>query len=235
MDSVLALARSLWHPFPMAEFIVGRLFGWPDFSEDGDDVWIIHIDEPVFVMRIIHRPEDTLPSGELSDLYFPLESDSRFAVGNLMFLEPRSADPRVVAELVGSAIEAVHDEEVARRLSFDSIEFNPSSMDIQLEDIPLGFVVGVMHESDTTVTDDGPWVVHAAPPPFAMRVCDLTNEDLEPEDIWGSLGDGNVLGHLLWLTSLACDRDDLLLRAETAGSYVLDVACPIMPALLPGD
>jgi len=222
-------------PSYMAEFIVGRLFGWPDFSEDGDDVWIIHLDDPAFIMRVIHRPEGTLPSGELSDLYFPLENDSRYAIGNLMFLEPRAADPRTVAELVGSAIEAVSDEEVARRLNFGSIAFNPSSMDIQLEDIPLGYVVGVLHESDTTVTDDGPWVAHIAPPPFVMRVCDLTNEDLAPEDIWASLGDGNVLGHLQWLTNLACDRDDLLLRAETAGSYFLDVACLIMPALLPGN
>ncbi len=219
----------------MAEFIVGRLFGWPDFANDGDDVWIIHLDDPGFIMRVIHRPEDTLPSGELSDLYFPLEFDSRFALGNLVFLEPRQADPRIVAELVGSAIEAISDEEVARRLSFEPLGFNPSSMEIQLEDIPLGFVIGVLHESDTTVTDDGPWVVHVAPPPFALRVCDLTNEDLAPEDIWASLGDGNVLGHLQWLTSMACDRDDLQLRAETAAGYIVDDACAMMPALLPGD
>ena len=74
-----------------------------------------------------------------------------------------------------------------------------------------------------------------APPPFAMRVCDLTNEDLAPEDIWASMDDGNVLGHLQWLTSLACDRDDLQLRAETAAGYFLDIACAAMPALLPGD
>ena len=219
----------------MAEFLVGRLFGWPDFSEDGNDVWIIHLEDPVFIMRVTYRPEDSLPSGELSDLYFPLENDGRFAVGNLVFLEPRQADPRIIAELVGSAIETIQDEEVVRRLSFSSIPFNPSSMEIQLQDIPLGFVVGVLHESDTVVTDDGPWVVHLAPPPFALRVCDLTNEDLEQEDIWASLGDGNVLGHLQWLTSLACDRDDLLLRAETAGNYVLDDACIIMPTLIPGD
>lgn len=235
MYSMLAPRRRLWHPYAMAEFIVGRLFGWPDFSEDGNDVWIIHLDDPGFLMRVIHRPEDSLPSGELSDLYFPLKSDSRFAVGNLIFLEPRQADPRTVAELVGSAIEAIGDEEVARRLSFASLGFNPSSMEIQLEDIPLGFVIGVLHESDTTVTDDGPWVVHVAPPPFAMRVCDLTNEDLAPEDIWASLGDGNALGHLQWLTSMACDRDDLQLRAETAAGYLVDEACLMLPALLPGD
>ena len=219
----------------MAEFIVGRLFGWPEFAEDGADVWIIHLDDPGFIMRVIHRPEDTLPSGELSDLYFPLEFDSRFALGNLVFLEPRQADPRIVAELVGSAIEAIADEEVARRLSFDARGFNPSSAEIQLDDIPLGFVIGVLHESDTTVTDDGPWVAHIAPPPFALRVCDPTNEDLAPEDIWASLGDGNVLGHLQWLTSMACDRDDLQLRAETAAGYIIDEACAMMPALLPGD
>lgn len=219
----------------MAEFIVGRLFGWPDFAEDGEDVWIIHLDDPVFIMRVIYRPEDTLPSGDLDDLYFPLEADSRFALGNLVFLEPRPADPRTVAELVGSAIEAISDEEVGRRLGFDTLPFDPSSVDIQLEDIPLGFVIGVLHESDTTVTDDGPWVAHIAPPPFAMRVCDLTNEDLAPEDIWASLGDGNVLGHLQWLTSMACERGDLALRAETVAGVLEDIACPMMPALMPGD
>ena len=198
-------------------------------------MWINHLDDPAFIMRIIHRPEDTLPSGEMSDLYFPLETDARFAVGNLVFLEPRQADPRIVAELVGSAIEAIYDEEVSRRLSFDSIALNPSSVEIQLEDIPVGFVIGVLYESDTTVTDDGPWVVHLAPPPFVLRVCDLTNEDLAPEDIWASLEDGNVLGHLQWLTNLACDRDDLQLRAETGAGYFTDIACLIMPALLPGD
>jgi hypothetical protein len=219
----------------MAEFIVGRLFGWPDFSEDGEDVWIIHMDDPVFIMRVIHRPEDSLPSGELSDLYFPLETFSHFAIGNLVFLEPRPTDPRTIAELVGSAIEAINDEEVARRLSFGTIAFNPPSVDIELEDIPLGFVVGVLHESDTTVTDDGPWVAHIAPPPFAMRVCDLTNDDLAPEDIWASLGDGNVLGHLQWLTNLACERDDLQLRAQTAAGLFDDIACLMMLALLPVD
>lgn len=235
MHSALALRRQLWHPYLMAEFIVGRLFGWPDFSEDGDDVWIIHMDEPVFIMRVIHRPEDTVSSGEMSDLYFPLESDNRFAVGNLVFLEPRPADPRTIAELVGSAIATINDAEIARRLNFASIPYNPSSVDIELEDIPLGFVAGVLHESDTTVTDDAPWVVHIAPPPFAMRVCDLTNEDLAPEDIWASLSDGDVLGHLQWLTSLACERDDLLLRAETAAGLLEDTACLMMPALMPAD
>lgn len=219
----------------MAEFIVGRLFGWPDFSEDGEDVWIVHMEDPTFVMRVIHRPEDALPSGELDDLYFPLQDDSRFAVGNLVFLEPRHADPRVVAELVGAAIEAVEDDEVARRLAFEDLGFNPSPLDVQREDIPLGYVIGVLHESDTTVTDDGPWIVHLAPPPFALRVCDLTNEDLAPEDIWASLADGNVLGHLHWLTSLACERDDLQLRAEVAADVFDDVAGPMLPALLPGD
>jgi hypothetical protein len=68
-----------------------------------------------------------------------------------------------------------------------------------------------------------------------MRVCDLTNEDLAPEDIWASFEDGNVLGHLQWLTSLACERDDLRLRAETATGFVEDIACPMMPALMSGD
>jgi len=219
----------------MSEFIAGRLFGWPDFAEDGDDVWIVHLDDPAFIMRVIHRPEDTLPSGELADLYFPLESDNRFAVGNLVFFEPRQADPRLIAQLVGAAIEAIGDAEVAQRLALDERGFKPSSAEIQLDDIPLGFIIGVLHESDTAITDEAPWVVHVAPPPFALRVCDLTNEDLEPEDIWASLGDGNVLGHLRWLTSMACEREDLELRAETAASFILEDACALMPSLLPGE
>jgi hypothetical protein len=111
---------------------------------------------------------------------------------------------------------SIYDEEVTRRLSFNSYKFNPSSINIQLEDIPLGYIIGVYYESDTEITDDSPWIIHLAPPPFAMRVCDLTNEDLAPEDIWASLDDGNVLGHLQWLTNLSCERNDLRVRAEIA-------------------
>ena len=215
----------------MAEFIIGRLFGWQDFSNDGDDVWIIHISDPVFIMRIIHRPDNTLPNGELADFYFPLETDNNFALGNLTFLEPRQADPRIIAELIEAAILSIYDEEVTRRLNFNSYQFNPSSINIQLEDIPLGYIIGVLFESDTEITDDAPWVIHLAPPPFAMRVCDLTNEDLAPEDIWASLGDGNVLGHLQWLTNLACERNDLRVRAEIATTYISDASTLMMNQL----
>ena len=219
----------------MAEFIIGRLFGWQDFSNDGDDVWIVHMSDPVFIMRIIHRPYDTLPNGELADFYFPLETDNNFALGNLTFLEPRQADPRIIAELIEAAIFSIYDKEVTRRLNFNSHQFNPSAINIQLEDIPLGYIVGVLFESDTEIIDDSPWVIHLAPPPFAMRVCDLTNEDLAPEDIWASLDDGNVLGHLQWLTNMSCERNDLRERAEIATTYITDATALIMTQLFPDN
>ena len=64
-----------------------------------------------------------------------------------------------------------------------------------------------------------------------MRVCDLTNEDLAPEDIWASLDDGNVLGHLQWLTNLACERNDLRVRAEIATTYISDASTLMMNQL----
>ena len=121
----------IWHPERMAHFIVGRLFGWPEFAEDGDDVWLIHIDEPTFFLRVIHRPEDLVPTGNLNDLYFPLVDDSRYAVGNLIFIEPRPADPRDVAQLVAVAIDAIQHEDVARLLAFANRPFNPSSAELQ--------------------------------------------------------------------------------------------------------
>ena len=124
---------------------------------------------------------------------------------------------------------------MTRRLNFNSYQFNPSAINIQLEDIPLGYIVGVLFESDTEIIDDSPWVIHLAPPPFAMRVCDLTNEDLAPEDIWASLDDGNVLGHLQWLTNMSCERNDLRERAEIATTYITDATALIMTQLFPDN
>ena len=120
-------------------------------------------------------------------------------------------------------------------MNFNSHQFNPSAINIQLEDIPLGYIVGVLFESDTEIIDDSPWVIHLAPPPFAMRVCDLTNEDLAPEDIWASLDDGNVLGHLQWLTNMSCEWNDLRERAEIATTYITDATTLIMTQLFPDN
>ena len=68
-----------------------------------------------------------------------------------------------------------------------------------------------------------------------MRVCDLTNEDLAPEDIWASLDDGNVLGHLQWLTNMSCERNDLRERAEIATTYITDATALIMTQLFPDN
>jgi hypothetical protein len=199
----------------MDGIIVGRLYGWPEFAEDGREVWAVHIGDPPFFLRVAHRPEDYVPSGELWDLSFPLESDSRFALGNLMFFEPRPADPREVASLVSGAIEAIHDIEVAERLSFDTLPFDPASADILPEDVPIGTVVGILFDPHDRTLDTAPWVAHVGMPPFAMRVCDLNEEDLEQEDVWASLGTGDVLAHLMWLSSIACEREDLRHIAET--------------------
>lgn len=216
----------------MTHFVIGRLFGWPEFAEDGDDIWLIHIAEPTFLLRVVHRPEDLLPTGDLADMYFPLENDSRFAVGNLVFFEPRPADPQEVAQLIAQAIDAIHDEEIAGRISLAERPFSPSSIEIQRDDIPLGFVSGALHDAENGITDDVPWVVHLGPPPFALRVCDLNDEDLEPEDIWANVGDGYALAHLHWLSSMASDRDDIRLIAETAGEVVADAVETLMPRLL---
>ncbi|MEK9661658.1 MAG: hypothetical protein VW644_07990, partial [Alphaproteobacteria bacterium] len=124
-------------------------------------------------------------------------------------------DPREVASLVSGAIEAIHDIEVAERLSFDTLPFDPASADILPEDVPIGTVVGILFDPHDRTLDTAPWVAHVGMPPFAMRVCDLNEEDLEQEDVWASLGTGDVLAHLMWLSSIACEREDLRHIAET--------------------
>ena len=217
----------------MARFIVGRLFGWPEFAEDGDDIWLVHIDEPAFFLRVVHRPEDMIPTGDLADMYFPLESDPRFAIGNLMFVEPRTVDPSELAQTVAEAIEVIHNEEIVARLGLDKHPFRPSSAELLREDVPLGFLVGVYHDSDSELTDDVAWAVHLGPPPFAMRACDLNDEDLEPDDIWSTVSGGYVLAHLHWLSSMASEREDIRVLAETAAGIVSDAAEDFMPDLLP--
>ncbi len=217
----------------MARFIVGRLFGWPEFAEDGDDIWLVHIDDPAFFLRVVHRPEDMMPIGELTDMYFPLVSDNQFALGNLIFVEPRTTDPSELAQTVADAIDAIHNETVAERLALKTYPFRPSSAELQREDIPLGFLVGVYLDTDDGTIDDVPWVIHLGPPPFAMRACDLNEDDLEPDDIWATIGGGYALAHLHWLSSMASERDDIRVLAETAAGIMRDAAEDLMPDLLP--
>ena len=216
----------------MEGIIVGRLYGWPEFAENGREVWAVHIGDPPFFLRVAHRPEDYVPSGELWNLSFPLENDSRYALGNLMFFEPRSTDPRAVATLVAGAIEAIHDPKVLARLAVDTLPFDPTSAEIQTEDVPLGTVVGVLYDPDDGTLDAAPWVAHVGMPPFAMRVCDLNEEDLEQEDVWASIGTGDVLAHLQWLSSIACERDDLRHIAETIADTVREDVIGELPDLL---
>lgn len=233
---MLASAAVIWQPCHIMEgIIVGRLYGWPEFAEDGREVWAVHIGNPPFFLRVAHRPEDYVPSGELWDLSFPLEHDSRYALGNLMFFEPRTADPRDVATLVAGAINAVHDTEVLARLALDVTTFDPASADIQPEDVPIGTVVGVLYDPDDETIDPAPWIVHVGLPPFAMRVCDLNEEDLEQEDVWASVGGGDVLAHLQWLSSMACERDDLRHLAETIADLLREDVAEQMPGLMTGQ
>lgn len=219
----------------MSRFIVGRLYGWPEFAEDGDDIWLIHIDEPAFLLRVVHRPEYTLPSGDLMDMYFPLNSDSRYALGNLIFIEPRTAEPSELAQTVADAIDSIHTVELTERLALRNHPFRPSSAELQREDVPLGFIVGAYHDTEDGEVDAMPWIVHLGPPPFAMRTCDLNDDDLEPDDIWATIGDGYVLAHLHWLSSIASERDDIRVLSETAAGIARDAIDDQMPELLPSE
>ena len=219
----------------MARFIVGRLYGWPEFAEDGDDIWLVHIDEPAFLLREVHHPEGTLPSGDLTDMYFPLNTDRRYALGNLIFVEPRTADPSELAQTVADAIDSIHNDEITERLALRNHPFRPSSAELQREDIPLGFIVGAYHDTEDGEVDSLPWIVHLGPPPFAMRTCDLNDDDLEPDDIWATIGDGYVLAHLHWLSSMASERDDIRVLSETAAGIARDAIDDQMPELLPSE
>ena len=68
-----------------------------------------------------------------------------------------------------------------------------------------------------------------------MRVCDLNDDDLEPDDIWASVGDGYALAHLHWLSSMGSEREDIRVLAETAGGTVRDAIEDIMPEILPSS
>lgn len=152
----------------MAGYIIGRLYGWQEFADEGQDVWLIHIDDPVFFMRVIEAPDDEFASGDIEDLAFPLETEPhlveaephpeaepdlvervpRLALGNLTFFEPRTVDPRELATLVAGAIEAIHDDRIHRLIGLEERPFDPPSLTIWPEDIPKGFVVGALYVVD---------------------------------------------------------------------------------------
>jgi hypothetical protein len=207
----------------MPEILVGRLYAWPDFAEEGQDVWLIHLGDPPFFLRVIHRPETGLPEGDVTDLAFPLKSDPRYALGNLMFLEPREADMRAVARIVAGAIDAVHDEDVILRLGLGRRPLDPVPTLIVPEDLPQGFVVGVIYDSRTGATEESWWVAHIGLPPFVMRVSDASDPDVEEGDVWAGVGETAVLSHPQWLTQVACDEDELRHLAATAAQVIADV------------
>ncbi len=215
----------------MAEMLVGRLYSWPEFAEDGQDVWLIHLGEPAFFLRVIRRPERGLPSGDVADLAFPLRSDPGFALGNLKFLDPGEADPAELARLVAGAIDAVNDVQVIERLALDEHPFDPAPDQIVAEDLPRGYVVGVMYEAGSGRLEENWWVAHIGLPPFLMRISDLTDEDVEADDVWASLDEGVVLSHPRWLSAIGCDPDELRHLAQTAAEVVRESASEDMAVL----
>jgi len=215
----------------MPEILVGRLYSWPEFAEDGQDIWLIHLGDPPFFLRVIHRPETGLPEGDVTDLAFPLKSDPRYALGNLMFVEAREADMRQVARIVAAAIDAVNDEDVAIRIALDRRPFDPVPTLIVPEDLPQGFVVGVIYDSRTAATEESWWVAHIGLPPFIMRVSDASDPDVEEGDILAGVGETSVLSHPQWLTQVGCDGEELRHLATTAAQIVADVAADDMEVL----
>jgi hypothetical protein len=212
----------------MADFLVGRLYAWPEFGAEGQDVWLLHLGDPAFFLRVIRRPEGSLPSGEVTDLAFPLKSDARFALGNLMFLDPRAADAREVARLLAGAIDAVHDDMVADRLALDRRPFDPVPEMIVAEDLPKGFVVGVVYEPRSGAIDPAWWIAHIGLPPFVMRVSDPTDEAVEEDDMWATVDGGAVLSHPRFLTAVACDADELRHLAHAGAEVIRESAADDM-------
>ena len=213
----------------MSGFIIGRLYAWPEFAEDGEDIWLVHLDDPTFFMRVIHRPETGLPSGDVRDLAFPLTSDSRYALGNLMFVEPSPVDTHELATLLAGAIEAIHDETVATLLGLAGRPFAPVPDLLVQEDLPSGFVVGIFCDTSGDI-DVARWIAHVGLPPFAMRVSDLTEEeDLANDDIWATVEGETVLSHLVWLSSVGCAEDEIRYLATTGAEILREVAALDMP------
>lgn len=213
----------------MSGFIIGRLYAWPEFAEDGEDIWLVHLDDPTFFMRITHRPETSLPSGDVRDLAFPLTSDSRYALGNLMFFEPSSVDTHELATILSEAIEAIHDETVATLIGLVDRPFAPIPDLLVEEDLPRGFVVGIYYDNSGDI-DAARWIAHVGLPPFAMRVSDLTEEEeLENDDIWATVDGETVLSHLVWLSGVGCAEDEIRYIATTGAEILRDVAALDMP------
>lgn len=229
----------------MAGYIIGRLYGWQEFADEGQDVWLIHIDDPVFFMRVIEAQDDEIGSGDVEDLAFPLEAEPHLALGNLTFFEPRTVDPRQLATLVAGAIEAIHDDTIHRLIGLDERPFDPPSLTIWSEDIPKGFVVGalfVVDEEELAASgaagefrDARPqghgdavegelWLAHIGMPPFLMKLCDVNVEDVENEDLWATVDSEHVLSDLQWLSSMSCDRNELRVIAEDGAAHIRDIA-----------
>lgn len=229
----------------MAGYIIGRAYGWQEFADEGQDIWVIHVGEPVFFLRVIERPEAEVPSGDVEDLAFPLEPDSQYALGNLTFFEPRHADPRELATLVAGAIEGIHDGTIHRLIGLDGQPFNPPPLTVWREDIPKGFVVGALYIVDEEeiaasaaegtlgserpfaqgeAIEDTLWLVHIGMPPFVLKLSDLNMEDVDNDDIWATVDGEHVLTHLQWLSSMSCDRDQLRAMAEDGAEVIRDIA-----------
>jgi hypothetical protein len=95
---------------------------------------------------------------------------------------------------------------------------------IEPQDLPRGFVVGVIYEPRSGMIEQGWWIAHIGLPPFVMRVSEATDEDVEEGDVWASVTDQAVLTHPRWLSAVGCDTDELRHLATTAAAVIQDNA-----------
>lgn len=218
----------------MSAFVIGRLYGWPDFAEDGQDVWVVHVGDPSFFMRVVRRPESALPRGDLAGLFFPLEGDTRWALANLVFFEPQTVQTRTIAQLVGGAIAAIHDPAVTGALALDRRPFEPAREEVRGEDVPTGFVAGVLYDDEQRALSDTPFLVHIGLPPFATMVADVSRDELAEEDIVATIEADIVLAQPVWLSSLGCDRFELADIAGLGAELWRELVRDDMPDLLAG-
>ncbi|MEQ8370826.1 MAG: hypothetical protein RIE31_06230 [Alphaproteobacteria bacterium] len=225
----------------MAQILAGRLYGWPEFSDDGQDIWLIHLEEPGFFMRVVEPPaEDPDADGDgeedgdaaadglvrLPEARIAFANRSGLALGNLVFFEPRPADMAVVAQAIAGMVAAIEDDMVLDLIGITTRGYAPAQTRVELEDMPTGYLIGSLYDSDEGLVGDDAWVAHLGPPPFALMASDITQEDVADEAIWATVDGDRVLTGLIWLSSLACAPEELRRIAGEAAALLRDSEDP---------
>jgi hypothetical protein len=220
----------------MAQILVGRLYGWPEFSDDGLDIWLIHLEEPCFFMRVVEPLDD----GDMADedgtgdagvpdalVAFEMPNETGgLALGNLIFFEPRSADMADVAQAVAGMVAAMGDDIVRDLIAITARGFTPAQNRVERKDMPAGFLIGCLFDSDEGLVGDDAWIVHLGPPPFALMATDITLDEVADEAIWATVDGDRVLTGLVWLSSLACAPEELRRIASEAAAQLRDSEDP---------